>query len=78
MKSRSTCRDRSVAILPNLNLVLNRRLHVVRVMASVSNIPRAVQDATILIDKPEVLRSDSFKRRGVLSLYRSCPLVFDC
>ena len=42
MKSRTTCRYGSVAILPNLNLILNRRLHVVRVMASVGYILRAV------------------------------------
>jgi hypothetical protein len=77
VKNRATCRYGRVAVLADLNLILSRRVHVIRIVASRSNILRAIEHPAVLLDKPEVLGSEALKCRRVLPLYCACPLVFD-
>jgi hypothetical protein len=51
MKDRAARGYDRIAVLPDFNLVLNRRFHVLRIMTSGSDIRRTVQHATVLVDE---------------------------
>ena len=54
--------------MADFNLVLNRRLHLFRVMTSGSDILRTIQRSTVLVDKSEVFGSDPVECcRGAVS-----------
>ena len=77
MKDRAARGYDRIAVLPDFNLVLNRRFHVLRIMTSGSDILRTVQHATVLVDELEVFGNEPVKCCRVLALYSGCPLVFD-
>jgi hypothetical protein len=78
MKDGATGGDGGIAVLPDLNLILHRRLHVVRVVAARRDVIRTIQPPTVLFQETEVLGCESLKCCPILTLYRCCPLIFDC
>jgi hypothetical protein len=55
MNNRAARRYGGIAVLSDFNLALNRRLHIIGIVASRCDILRTIEHPAVLLDKPEVL-----------------------